>query len=78
MSKLYGTLKGAAKNSRTVRGDTFLTASAQSYEGSIIVNLRVEDGSIVYEVGIAKGSSTLIKVVLLHGSMADIVKMINS
>ena len=59
MSRLYGTIDGAAKNQGTMRGHTHLTTHAAGWRGAIRVDIvACEDGSDRYTVTLVpwKGS----------------------
>ena len=57
MSKFYGEMRGAAKNSVTRRGHNKLSAHLRGWNKGIKVECSVEDGIEVYKVYETGGSN---------------------
>jgi hypothetical protein len=58
MSKLYGTLTNEDSKTSTRCARSIITASAQSYEGSVSVTIRYHDGTPIVEIAAGHGSDS--------------------
>ena len=58
MSKFYGTVIGSGKTPATRRGFTSIATAAQSFDGSVITELKYKDGDLIVTIEIADGSAT--------------------
>ena len=57
MSKYYGQVAGAGQTTASCRSFKNIMASVQSYDGSVIMELRDDNGKTMLTVEIADGSA---------------------
>lgn len=74
MSKFYGTLQGA-RGEATRQGHSSIRASAQSWDGSIIVELSELDGETMYEIRVGKGSTAYGDKTIAQGKLSDLLNI---
>lgn len=76
MSKFYGQVFGSAKTEATRRGNTDITVSAQSWNGSVQTRLWYsESGVLMVDISTALGSSANGRL-LWSGSFEDLGKQL--
>ena len=74
MSKFYGQVEGMAQTIATRRGSQYIKSSVQSYDGSIITELRYDDeGQLMVEVRTC-GFSSFQGNMLFYGTFEEFVK----
>jgi hypothetical protein len=74
MSKLYGTLTNQDSKTSTRCASSIITAAAQSYEGSVAVTIRYQDGIPVVDIAASPGSNADPSRVLATFYLADLVR----
>ena len=78
MSKFYGILKGQDKNVVTRRGSekSGISASVQSYDGSVITRLNYTDKNVVITIETSDTSSTYGEVIF-NGTIKELKKKLS-
>ena len=76
MSKFYGTVDGNGNTLATRRGFEYIETSAQSWDGSVIVNLRYNDKEdLIVRIKTSDGSSNSGDEVLFEGTFERFKKI---
>lgn len=73
MSMFYGTLKGR-RSPKTCTGHTGITAVAQSWDGSVSVQLEAALGSPIVTLCVGEGSTSSPRVKLWSGRLSDLLR----
>ena len=71
MSKFYGTVRGHSPSEATRRGHDFITAAAQSWNGSVITRLSYAGDKLMVTVCVEEGSTALGTHVLFCGTFDE-------
>lgn len=77
MAKFYGTIDGG-RSIATRTGTTSVTASVQSYKGSIITRLFEENGKQMVNVAVGKNESTRFGNTIFSGTIDELVSKLQN
>lgn len=77
MARFYGTVKGRAQSLATREGSDMIRASAQSYNGSVVVELEYDaKGELYVSIGCMEGSQRSFRHATWEGSFKDFERML--
>ena len=77
MANFYGTVKGRASSLATREGSDSIRSSAQSWNGSVVVELEYNRaGELQVEIGCMEGSENSFKDPTWKGSFKDFEKLL--
>ena len=77
MAKYYGTVKGRASSLATREGSDMIRTSAQSWDGSVVIELDHDArGELRVAVGCMEGSEKSFKCPTWEGSFKDFEKLL--